>query len=144
MSAPLADLLGVLVPLAGAGQLALCVASLAIPRALGWRAALAPLAPLPRQLFWTYAIYVAGTHVFFGLVTLLCADRLLAGGTLARALAAFIALWWGARLVLAFVGVERRALPDTPTIRWAHRALLALFFALTLVYGALALGLGAR
>ncbi len=144
MSAAVADLLRVLVPLAGVGQLALCVASLAIPRVLGWRAALAPLAPLPRQLFWTYAFYVAGAHVFFGLVTLLFAQPLLAGEPIARALTGFIALWWGVRLVLALLGVERGALPDTSAIRWAHRALLALFTGLTLVYAALALGLGAR
>lgn len=142
MSATTREILGVLVPLAGAGQLALCAASTAIPRVLGWRAALAPLAPLPRQLFWTYATYVAGAHVFFGLVTLLLADVLLAGDPLARALTGFIALWWGVRLALAFLGVERRALPDTPAIRWAHRALLLLFVGLTGVYAALALGLG--
>jgi len=43
---------------AGVGQLALIVASLAIPRVLRWREETAKLRPLTRQVFWTYAIYI--------------------------------------------------------------------------------------
>src|SRR5690349_14911641 len=40
-----------LVVLAGIGQLALAVASLVLPRVLGWRAETAKLRPLTRQVF---------------------------------------------------------------------------------------------
>ena len=59
-----------LVLLAAIGQLVLIVASLAIPRVLGWRAETAKLRPLTRQVFWTYAAYIWATNLSFGLVSL--------------------------------------------------------------------------
>ena len=44
--------------LAGAAQLALALASLAIPSVLGWREETRKLRPLTRQVFWTYAAYI--------------------------------------------------------------------------------------
>jgi hypothetical protein len=58
-----------LVFVAGVGQLALVVASLAIPRVLGWRQQTARLRPLLRQVFWTYALYILCTNLCFGLVS---------------------------------------------------------------------------
>src|SRR6202008_637609 len=100
-----------------------------------WRTELRALTPMTRQVFWTYAAYVCGAHVAFGLVSLLAPERLLDGTTLARAVSGFVAAWWGARLLIAAFGCERHALPDRPAIRWAHRALLLLFSLLAVGYG---------
>ena len=54
------------VVLAGVGQLILVVASAVIPRCLDWKGPLAVLPLLMRQLFWTYAAYILGMHLFFG------------------------------------------------------------------------------
>lgn len=129
----------VLLRIAGAGQLALCAASLAIPRVLGWRAELEALTPMTRQVFWTYAAYVCGAHLAFGLVSVLAPDRLLDGSTLARAVCGFIAVWWGVRLLVVIFGCERRELPDRPFVRWAHTMLLVLFTSLAAGYGYIAL-----
>ena len=56
---------------AGVGQLALVLASLAIPRVLGWHRELMHLRPLTRQVFWTYAGYIWGTNLSFGLVSVI-------------------------------------------------------------------------
>ena len=120
--------------LAGLAQLGLAAASLAIPRVLGWRRELRAVGPLTRQTFWAYAAYVWGTHVAFGLVSGLAPHRLLDGSGLARAVCAFVALWWGARLALAFAGCEGTALPPGRGVRWAERTLRMLFAVLTAVY----------
>jgi hypothetical protein len=133
---------GVLV-LAGTAQLVLSAASLAIPRVLGWRAELRALPPLTRQVFWTYAAYVWGAHVAFAALSLMAPEWLLGGSGPARGVAAFVSLWWGARLLVAALGCERRELPRTPSVRAAHVVLLCLFAALTAVYGLAAAGVPA-
>jgi hypothetical protein len=120
--------------LAGAGQLALAAASLAVPRVLGWRTELRAVGPLTRQVFWTYAAYVGGSHVAFGAVSALRPEWLLAPSPLARATCAFVAAWWGARALVAALGRERDALPAGAGVRWAHRALCAAFVLLTAAY----------
>lgn len=127
----------VLLRLAGAGQLALAAASLAIPRVLGWRAETARLRPLTRQVFWTYAAYILATNTAFGLVSAARPEWLL-GAALGRAVCGFIAAWWGARLVLQLFWFDHSAAP--PGARWklADAALTLLFAGLALVYGAAA------
>ena len=142
MTAIVASILGfdvrALLVLAGAGQLALCTASLAIPRVLGWRKELKALTPMTRQVFWTYAAYVCGAHLAFGLLSFLVPDRLLDGSTLARAVCAFISVWWGVRLLVVIFGCERREMPKGAAVRWAHLALMLLFTGLAIGYGYIA------
>lgn len=139
-----ASLLRALVVAAGAGQLVLAAASLAIPRVLGWREETARLRPLTRRLFWTYAGYILGFHVAFGLLSTLAPHWLLDGSPLATAVSAFIAVYWGVRLTLQFVSFRGVEVPAGLRYRMAEAALVALFVALTLIYGAAAwLGGGA-
>lgn len=133
-----ANLLRALVVAAGAGQLALAAASLAIPRALGWREETARLRPLTRRVFWTYAGYILGFHVAFGLISVLAPDLLLDGSPLATGVSAFIAVYWGVRLVLQFAWFRGAGVPAGLRYRLAEAALVALFVALTLIYGAAA------
>jgi hypothetical protein len=128
-----------LVFLAGLGQLALAAASLAIPRVLGWRAETAKLRPLLRQVFWTYAAYIWGINLSFGLLSTLAPAWLLDRSPLAGAVAGFIAVYWGARVVVQFVYFDRTDAPGGPGFRLAEGALVALFLYLTVVYAAVAL-----
>lgn len=129
-----------LLVLAGLGQLALALGSLALPRVLGWREETAKLRPLTRQVFWTYAAYIWATNVAFGLVSSLAPGWLLERNPLARAVAGFVAVYWGARLVLQLFVFDRKGAPPGTIFRAAEAALVALFLGLTLVFGALALG----
>jgi hypothetical protein len=124
-----------LVVLAGVGQIALVVASAWIPRVLGWRRELDKLRPLTRTVVTTYAFYIAGTNLAFGLLSAWRADWLLDGSGLARALAGFIAVYWGARVVLQFAYYDRTDAPSGAAFRLAEAALVALFLFLTAVYG---------
>ena len=128
-----------LLRLAGVGQLALALASLSIPGVLGWREQTARLAPLTRQVFWTYAAYIWTSHVAFGLVSLLLPQALLGPGPLATCVTGFIALWWGARLALQLSCFDRSARPPGTLFALAEAALTGAFVAFTGLYAALTL-----
>jgi hypothetical protein len=124
-----------LVFVAGVGQLALAVASLAIPRVLGWRRQTARLRPLLRQVFWTYALYIWCTNLCFGLVSVFAPGWLLERSPLAAAVTGFVTAYWGGRVVIQFTCFDRSDAPTGPAVRLAEGALVGLFVYLTLVYG---------
>jgi hypothetical protein len=124
--------------IAGLFQLVLALGSLAIPVVLGWREETARLRPLTRQVFWVYAAYIWGSHVAFGLVSVLEPATLLEKTTLAAAVSGFIALWWAARLAIQFALFHRCERPKGLFFAFAEAALVFLFFANTLVYGSVA------
>jgi hypothetical protein len=119
---------------AGVGQLALALGSVAIPRVLGWREETSRLRPLTRQVFWTYAGYILCAHVAFGLLSALRPDLLLDGSPLAGLACSFIAAWWGARLALQLVVLDRSARPTGSIFVVAEGALVAAFAAFTAIY----------
>jgi hypothetical protein len=102
---------------AGIGQLLLVLASPVIPLILGWRQETARLGPLTRRLFWTYTGYIWCTNLSFGLVSVLIPRALLEKSPLATAVAFFIAVYWGARLVIRFASFRR----VLPTVGWPLR-----------------------
>ncbi len=123
--------------LAGLAQLAIAVSSLLIPRVLGWREETLRLRPLTRQVFWTYAAYIFGTNVAFGILSLAAPRALMDGSTLARAVCAFIALYWLGRVAVQVV-VYDRALTARPLFRAAEAMYLVGFLYLGAVYAFLA------
>jgi hypothetical protein len=124
--------------LAGIAQLGIAASSLAIPRLLGWREETARLQPLTRQVFWTYASYILGIHVAAGLLTLLAPAALLDGSLLARAVCAFMAVYWLVRLTLQFTVFDRSVAAGRPLFRLAEAGYASAFAYLVLVYGATA------
>src|SRR5262249_37193582 len=89
-----------LIFLAGFGQLAVLIASALVPVRLKWTKSFQALPRLHRQLFWIYGGYIVLAIVAFGLLSLLHSGELAGGGGLARALCAYIAVFWGIRLAL--------------------------------------------
>lgn len=132
----LADL-GPWIQLAGVGHIGLCLGTLALPRMLGWREKLLALPTLERQMFWVYAAYIWGTNLAFGLVSALAPAWLLDGSGLASAVLGFIAVYWGARVVLQFAYFDlASARPPGTLSRVAEGVLDVLFIWLTVLYGA--------
>jgi hypothetical protein len=125
--------------LAGLAQLAIASSSVFIPKVLGWREETARLRPLTRQVFWTYAAYILGIHVAFAALTLLAPRALIDGSTLARAVCAFIAVYWGTRLILQFAVYDRRSVAVRPLFRLAEVAYVGAFAYLAVVYSAAAM-----
>jgi hypothetical protein len=135
--------IALLIFLAGVGQLAVLVASALVPFQLEWRKELSALPHLHRQMFWVYGGYVAMSIVAFGLVSVINAHELAGGTPLARAVCAYIAVFWGVRLGL-------QAVFDTSgyLTRWWIRAgytiLTILFATFTIIYAWVALHSTAR
>ncbi|MDC0723461.1 hypothetical protein [Nannocystis bainbridge] len=127
-----------LIWLAGVGQIALALASLAIPRQLGWRLKLAGMSPLLRQMFWVYAAYILGTNLAFGLVSALAPASLLDGSPLAAAVCTFIAIYWLSRVVVQWTYFDLTELPRSRFNTFARVSLELAFVALTVVYAAAA------
>lgn len=112
----------------------LSAGSLAIPFVLDWRKEIAPLPPLFRQLFWTYAGYILGIHVFFGLISILAPGELIAGSTLSISLCVFIALYWLVRLIIQFAVFEVSEHRKTKWHVLGEVGLVGLFVFFTVVY----------
>ncbi|MBA4031074.1 MAG: hypothetical protein C0478_09300 [Planctomyces sp.] len=119
--------------LLGVGQLSVLIASALVPMRLNWKATLAPLPPLIRQLFWIYGGYVVLSIVGLGLVCLFNAQELASGSRLARSLCLYGATFWGIRLSLQpFLNVKPYL-----TSWWLHcgyHLLTLLFTSFTSIY----------
>ncbi len=118
----------------GIAQFVLCVASPFIPIVLKWPEQLGALPKLLRQVFWTYAAYILGTHLVFAGVSVFAGRWLLDGSVMAAVMTGFIALWWGVRLLIQIVGFDTAEVPDKGWYLVAKWALGLLFLALTAVY----------
>ncbi|PAW63298.1 MAG: hypothetical protein B9S38_17690 [Verrucomicrobiia bacterium Tous-C4TDCM] len=121
----------------GGSLVALGIASLWIPKALGWREKLAGLTPLMRELWWTYSIYVWSSHVFFAVLALGFGDWLMSRTAPATAMSAFMLLWWSVRLWLQFFGFDLREIEDSRAHRIAKHLLTLLFMGLVVLFGSL-------
>lgn len=130
--------LNLLVFLAGLGQVVLAIGSLAIPKVLGWKQELEKVNTLTRQMFWVYSAYIWATNLSIGLVSLLAPGWLTQDTPLAIAVCAFIAVYWGARVVIQFTYFDTTDLPREWPHRLAEFSLICLFVYLTLVYGGVA------
>jgi hypothetical protein len=125
----------ILLILAGLGQLALALGSLALPRILRWGDDTAKLRPLTRQVFWTYAAYIWVTNLCFGVVSTLAPEWLLDRSPLARVVAGYITAYWGARVLVQFFYFDRSDAPPGAFYKLAEVALVGLFIYLTAIYG---------
>lgn len=126
--------LKILVILCGIGHIGLSAASILIPRLLNWKKELAPLQPLMRQMFWTYAGYILVINFCFGVVSIWGADELLDHSFLARCLTLFISLYWLARVLIQFFYFDTSQAPKGWFYTAGEVGLVVLFVAFTLVY----------
>lgn len=124
--------------LVGSGQILLVIGSLWLPRVLRWPEQLSRLEPLTRRIFWVYAGYILVTNLCLGTLSLAAPELLMARTPLARLVAGYAAVYWGARLILQFSSF-RKAAPKGIGYAIADAAVTIGFAACTLVYGALAL-----
>jgi hypothetical protein len=127
-----------LIRLAGAAHLISLTAMFYAPINLRWNEELSRLSRLLRQMCNVYQAYTGATIAALGLVSLFCAPDLATGTPLARAVCAYIALFWGARLVLQRTYDFAPHL-KTSLLRLGYHGLTGLFIAFTSFYGWLAL-----
>jgi hypothetical protein len=123
-----------LIRAAGVGQLGVLVASSLVPFRLDWKRELAGLSRLHRQMYWVYGGYVVLSIIAFGVISLVNADELAAGGRLARWFCGYVAVFWGVRLCLQPVFDVKQHL-TTWWLRAGYHLLSVLFVGFTFVYG---------
>jgi hypothetical protein len=129
-----AELLKLLIIIAGAGHIALCFGSLLIPKVLQWKNHLSNLQPLLRQMFWTYAAYILVINFCFGIVSLAGTDELLNGSFLARSITFFVSVYWLTRIAIQFFYFDRTNAPKGAIYTLGEVALILLFAFFTIVY----------
>ena len=125
--------------LAAALQLSILIASANVPRALNWRTSLATLHPFLRKLFWVYGFFIVGIIIAFALLTFFNVEAMTAGNPMARSLCAFIAAFWGARLVVQLWVFDARPFLTNTFYKAGYHGLTIAFVFLTFIYGKAAL-----
>jgi hypothetical protein len=128
-----------LLELAAAVQLLILIASASTPRVLDWRKNLAVLHPFLRKLFWVYGVFVVMVIIAFAALTFRHADAMAAREPVARSLCLFIAIFWGARLLVQFAIFDARPFLTNWFYKTGFHALTIIFAFLTFVYGKAAL-----
>jgi hypothetical protein len=119
---------------AGIGHFVLCLASLAVPKALQWRENLKKLQPLLRQMFWTYAGYILAINGWFGIISVWGTRELLAHTILAKSLTLLIALYWLTRIGIQFLYFDRSQAPKGLLYTLGEIALVSMFINFTVIY----------
>jgi hypothetical protein len=135
--------LTLLLELAGAMHLGLMCAGALMPRAVNLRTHLAVLPTFIRRLFWVYYAFIGLCLVSFGLITVTFAGTLAAGSALARAVCAFMAVFWTVRLFAATFIFDVRPYLTNHFWRLGYHATNIVFAYLPVVYALAALRGGA-
>jgi len=126
------------VRLAGVAHLISLSAIIYAPIHLGWHDALGRVSKLLRQMGQVYHYYTMGTIVAMGLVSMGCAPDLVSGTPLARAVCAYIALFWIVRLGVQ-IYYDFRPHVNQPWLKFGYHALSVLFVTFGALYGWLAI-----
>lgn len=111
------------------------VATLLTPRILDWRVELAGVPKFFDQVIRVHGAFIALTVAGLGVLSLANADELAAGGRFARWFCAFVAIFWGTRLVLQFAFYEPGAALRGPLMKLGYHCLAMAFALLTAIYG---------
>ncbi len=115
-------------------HLGLVCAGALMPRAVNLRAQLATLPIFIRRLFWVYYTFIGFSLVSFGLITFIFAGTLAEGSGLARALCAFLAVFWTIRLIAATFVFDVQPYLTNNLWRLGYQATNAVFAYLPVVY----------
>lgn len=126
--------LTLLLEVAGVMHLGLLSAGAMMPRAVNLRGHIAGLPPFIQRLFWVYYAFIGLCLISFGLITVTFAGTLAAGGGLARAVCAFLAVFWTVRLIAATFIFDMRPYLTNPFRRLGYHAMNVVFIYLPIIY----------
>jgi len=124
---------------AGLLHFGVLIASALIPQVLDWKGDLQGVAPLTRKLVWVYGGYIVGNILFFGVLASSMPAALASGTPLARAICAFIALFWTVRLSLQYRVLYAKELVRGFVLTTGYHGLTLVFAFFALVFGKAAL-----
>jgi hypothetical protein len=124
-----------LIQIAGVIQFGILIASALVPGVLNWRQELRKLSPMTRHLVWVHGVFIVLTIIALATVSLINAHALASGQLLARSVCAFIAIFWGARLVLQLALFDPKPYLTTRVLAAGYHALTVVFIFLTATFG---------
>ena len=111
------------------------IASAMVPKTLDWKGELAKLMPFLRTLFWVYGAFIVLTILAFGVLSVLYPKELASGEGLARGVCAFIAIFWGMRLVVTLFVFDASEFLTTWYFKLGYHVLTTTFIYQTIAYG---------
>jgi alginate O-acetyltransferase complex protein AlgI len=120
--------------LAAVGHFVILIASFQVPLRLRWKEDLQQLMPFNRKLLWVQSSFTVITIVAFGILSLVLHSEMLRGDRAALALAAFIGIYWAARILVDTFYFSHSDWPKGKQFAIGHALLLALFCFLTATY----------
>lgn len=121
----------------GVGHVLVLAASFQVPGKLNWKAEFSRLGRFNQKIFWTYGGYIVFCVVAFALIDLFNARGLLDKHPSSIAIAAFVALFWSARIVIDFGYFKHDDWPTGDIFVIGHTCLTALFTFLALSHWSL-------
>lgn len=127
--------LATLILIGGVLHFGLLLASASVPRVLDWGRELGKLDPLSRQLVWVHGAFIVLIIIGFGAVSVGLHNELAGGSLLARAVCAFIALFWAARLVVQFFVFDAKPYLRSALLKMGYNGLTVVFVYFAAVYG---------
>ncbi len=110
-------------------------AGIAMTKVLNWKSELKVLDPVSQHVIWVHGSFVFLTIITFGLFSVFLADEMAAGTSLAKAICAFIAIFWGSRLVAQFFLFDPSAHLNNWFLKLGYHGLTVVFFYHTVGYG---------
>jgi alginate O-acetyltransferase complex protein AlgI len=120
--------------LAGMGHFVILLASFQVPTRLQWKDDLAQLMPFNRKLLWVQSSFTVITIIAFGTLTLVLHNELLRGDRAALGLAAFIGIFWTARILIDAFYFSHKDWPKGKMFAVGHFLLTSLFLFLAISY----------
>jgi hypothetical protein len=120
--------------LAGAAHFVILFASFQVPYRLRWKRDLAQLMPFNRKMLWVQSGFTVLTIIAFGTLTLVLHNELLRGDRAALGLAAFIGIYWTARIGVDAFYFSHSDWPKGKVFVAGHVLLTSLFSFLVVSY----------
>ena len=120
--------------IAGVLHLGLICAGALMPRTVNLRQHISSLPPFIRRLFWVYYTFIGLCLVSFGLLSVTFADVLADRSNLARAVCAFLAVFWLVRLIVALFVFDMRPYLTNTFRRIGYQATNIVFACLPVIY----------
>jgi hypothetical protein len=120
--------------LVGVAHFIVLTASFQVPYRLHWKKDLQQLMPFNRKLLWVQGGFTVLTIIAFGVLTLVLHDELLRGDRAALALAAFVGIYWTARILVDGLYFAHSDWPSGTQFVVGHVLLTFLFMILAVSY----------
>ena len=133
----LVALLNLLLQIAGASMLCLCLAHFYLARLLDWKNDLKSLRPINQQVFFAHTMFLTIGMAMLGFVCIFYPQELTNKSTLAAISALCFAMCWLSRLIFQFVVFTSAFAEDTRLEKFLRLAGTLLWLFLSVLFGVL-------